>query len=278
MKDDDSDSEEDEVSKQKRLIKELKAKPGKSKGARATNTTTSRAFSSASVSAGRRGGSRQARAAVASYKESSDASDDDFETESEAAPKPVSASKRKVVVDDSSSESYEGDSQSGADEDDEDDDEGSVEVLVPSKRSFKKTSGSTVLVDASVERDILAAQRGAPKAQASTLHKISWLRVVLDEAHQIKVSSLLFKSYPSYSVYRTAARQLPAQSSTSMPCISGVSLVRLYKTESVSCTRSFGSFASTRTRTTSVRPRAVAASLCTTGSPKVVARTVTTQR
>ena len=163
------DSEEDEVDRQKRLLKEMKEQ---GEGGKRKRVSTSRSQAPPSKAARtevvepsarvRARAPRRASSAVKSYRE------------------------RSV---DSESEEWSGTSQSSDEEDseasldtenssDDEEDSESSDVVIATPSANRRQRGSRMLgraqvvIDHDVERDIQAAQKKAPKAVASPLHKV----------------------------------------------------------------------------------------------------------
>lgn len=231
-----ADEEEDEVDKQKRMIKEKKAKEVRAKGgkrgraaaivddeedsdadaqkktvetkpAKADRAKAGKAKGGAAVEEEDGVRARYSRrpvrsAAPKSLKDVSSEEDAPASRGGGRGRRPVKAALGKRGRSEESEESFaEVSSGSDSDEEEEEQASGSEDEEVAKKGPDKKgadkkgegrgrsvfaSRGAPRAEDPELERDIAQALRSAPKAVLSSVHKVSWFRVVLDEAHMIK--------------------------------------------------------------------------------------------
>ena len=186
---DESDhSDVDEVDRQKRLLREMKEQKSGGKGAskkerkvessskkrkgikgRAPSSKAARTEAVVSTTGGRVRATRRAAAAVRSYRERSDEDDSEEWTSSGRGNGSSSSSEETSEA----SLETETSSDDASDEDSASSDVSSVAPRARGQRGSRMLGRAQVLIDEDVERDIQAAQRKAPKAVASPLHKAS---------------------------------------------------------------------------------------------------------
>ena len=254
---DDSDGDADEVDRQKRLIKEMKEQGGRkraSKGAKGRGKETEKSDESGEDDTQAQTLLPQKRQRTRKHSNSGESFSKALRAETSGLGARIrvrhprraasSISSYKERSDDSESEEWTPHGQQRSiDSDSDDDSESSFETESSSDESLADSESSGVskptarnssqkgngifgktqiMIDEDVERDILAAQRKAPKAVASPLHKVfrirsSFLQNDLIFYRYLGFASSLMKRIRS----RTAARPPHELFSTLIRCTSG---------------------------------------------------------